>query len=461
MVVGGDSMRYEGWIAAGLVLLAAAGAWAWYASSSGTRVDVAEVRGQEIRTWVDEQGKTRLPRIQLVTMPFDGRIAEITLRERDRVTKNEVVARTVLEEVEVPLAEADAAVQRLDAAIRQNDDATVEETARKQAQFFVESMTATVQAAEARKEAGLAKKNFAESELARIAKLVPTGARTQSELERAQVDFVQSKVDYQQDVLVWRAAEAIEAATKLLPKLVSQYIDRKALNRAVLEKEKAEAEARRRQLEIRKERGTTRAEFDGLVLTREIEHERNLAAGTVLLTLGRLDELEIEADLLSQDVVAVHENDEVEIYGPAIGGPLGKGVAGRVARIFPAGFTKLSSLGVEQQRVKVIVHFAEGVLAKLLAARGLGVDHRVRVRIYTSLAENALVVPRSALFRGPAGDWRVFAIRAGRAAIQPVTIGLMNDDAAQITQGIAAGEKVVLTPESSLREGDWIRARVE
>lgn len=452
-------MRTETWVVVGLVGLAVAGAALWYVGSGGVRVDAAPVRQQEIRTWVDEQAKTRLPRVQLVTMPFDARIAAITLRERDPVTKGQIVAQVVPADVEVPLAEATAAVERLEAAIRQNDDSTVETTAHKQALFFVESLAATVLAADARKEAGLAKKDFAESDLARVTRLAMTGAKTQEDLERAQVGFVQSKVEYQQDVLVWRATQAIEAATRLLPTLVQQYIDRKALHRAILEKERAEAEARRQQLEIRQARGTMRSELDGIVLTRRFEHEQSVPAGAELLSLGRLEDLEVEADLLSQDVIHVSPGDDVEIYGPAIGGPLGAGVPGRVARIFPEGFTKLSSLGVEQQRVKVIVHFTPGTLAPLLAERNLGVEHRVRIRIWTHRAPDALVIPRSALFRGPAGDWRVFAIRGGRAALQTVVVGLLNDDEVQITQGLSAEEPVILAPESSLTDGAWVTVR--
>ena len=89
--------------------------------------------------------------------------------------------------------------------------------------------------------------------------------------------------------------------------------------------------------------------------------------------------------------------DAVEIYGPAIGPAA---VHGEVARIYPAGFTKISSLGVEQQRVRVIVQFHDREdLKRLLHERGLGVGYRVRVRIHTAERSQALVVPRSALFR--------------------------------------------------------------
>ena len=114
--------------------------------------------------------------------------------------------------------------------------------------------------------------------------------------------------------------------------------------------------------------------------------------------------------MLSLDVVAAKVGDPVEIYGPAIGRPPAKGI---VARIYPAGFTKVSSLGVEQQRVKVIVRFAEGELKRLLAERRLGVGYRVRVRIFTADKTQALLIPRSALFRAADNTWQVFVVRNG------------------------------------------------
>src|SRR5208283_4005751 len=149
--------------------------------------------------------------------------------------------------------------------------------------------------------------------------------------------------------------------------------------------------------------------------------------------------------------VAAKPGDTAEIYGPAIGQPA---VRGKVTRIYPAGFTKVSSLGVEQQRVKVIICFdSKDDLKRLLTERGLGVGYRVRVRIFTADKSRALLVPRSALFRAADGKWQVFAVRGGTAKLQTVEVGLMNDEQAEIRNGLAEGELVVLAPESSLSDG--------
>ena len=130
---------------------------------------------------------------------------------------------------------------------------------------------------------------------------------------------------------------------------------------------------------------------------------------------------------------------------------------GKVSRVFPAGFTKVSSLGVEQQRVKVIVTFEPDELEKLLADRHLGVDYRVRTRIFAAHQSDALIVPRSALFRGPDNGWQVFVVRNGRAILQTIEVGLNNDEAAAITNGLTADEPVIRAPEHSLISGTRVQ----
>ncbi|OHB70798.1 MAG: hypothetical protein A2V70_13605 [Planctomycetes bacterium RBG_13_63_9] len=266
--------------------------------------------------------------------------------------------------------------------------------------------------------------------------------------------MVEAGVDFEQDRLVEAAMSAMQAATKLMPTMVRQYIDRKRLTEDVLVKQKIEAEARLEEVEQNQERGKIKSPVDGIVLKRLISNERFLPAGQTLLEIGRLEDLEIEADVLSLDVVSAQVGDPVEIYGPAIGKTAARGT---VDRVFPAGFTKISSLGVEQQRVKVIIRIDPEDHRRLVEQGHLGVGYRVRVRIFTDESPNALTVPRSALFRDGDGNWRVYAIRNGRATIQAVEVGLINDELVEIRSGLSEGEQVVLAPESNLTDG----ARVE
>ena len=149
----------------------------------------------------------------------------------------------------------------------------------------------------------------------------------------------------------------------------------------MLAQQLAEAEIRLREAQKNAGRGTMASPVDGVVLERAVSNERQVTAGTVLLRIGRWDDLEIEADVLSQDVVRVKPGHEVEVHGAAIGPEPARA---EVTRVFPAGFTKVSSLGVEQQRVKVVMKFQSSDLQRLREQNDLGVDYRVRVRVFTA-----------------------------------------------------------------------------
>jgi HlyD family secretion protein len=162
-----------------------------------------------------------------------------------------------------------------------------------------------------------------------------------------------------------------------------------------------------------------------------------------------LDDLQVEADLLSLEIPSAKVGDAVEIYGASVEK---KVLGGDVAKIYPAGFTKLSSLGVEQQRVKIIIRLSNQA-KEFLRGQNVGVDYRVRIRIITSRKEEATVIPRAALFRGENGGWRIFVVRNGRAERVDVDVGLMNDRRAEIISGVAPKEQVVLAPDNELTDG--------
>ena len=121
-------------------------------------------------------------------------------------------------------------------------------------------------------------------------------------------------------------------------------------------------------------------------------------------------------------------------------------IHGKVFRVYPAGFKKISSLGVEQQRVKVAIHLDE-------RPERLGVAFRVYVRIFHDEAESALTIPRTAMFRSDDGGWNVMLVSNGRTVLRNITIGLMNDDLVQVTEGLTAGESVVLRPSREIVPG--------
>jgi HlyD family secretion protein len=418
--------------------------------SRGLPVESAEAKPGDIREFVDEQAQTRLPIEHLITMPYEGRIAQIKVEEGASVEAGKMVAEIVPIDVELANKEAQLAVSRLNASIIESGDVSVEATTKEQSELLVLSMADTVKAALSRVRSGEAKLDYAQKNFRRIRTLRETNSSSEEQLNQAELSQIEADVDLVQDQLVHSSLVSMELATKLVPKIVTQYMQRKKLTVDVLKEEKQQAETKLAVQQRNAQRAVMNSPINGVVLERMETNERHLPAGTVLMKVGDPKQLEVEADILSQDVVRMKKGNVVEIYGPAVGPGGAKGV---VERVYPAGFTKVSSLGVEQQRVKVIVRFNPGELDRLQKAHELGVGYRVRVRIFTAAKSGALVVPRSALFRGPDGSWQVYAVVDGKAKLTTVQVGLMNDEQVEIAQGVASGQRVVLAPESTLADG--------
>ena len=315
---------------------------------------------------------------------------------------------------------------------------------------MVESMRLSVEASAAHIEASRAQLAFTETDLARVRQLAATGVLTREDQDRAQLEHIRSAVSLRQSELVHAASAAMLTATELMPPMIEQYIDRKELSVEVLRRQHDELQARLDEVRRDQRRGAMTSPIDGLVLHRELSDEQFVAAGTTIMELGRLDDLEIEVEVLSTDAVTVRPGQAVEVYGPAVGSPA---VRAAVLRVEPAGFTKISSLGVEEQRVRVIVRLGDADLARLIGQRGLGVGDRVRARIFTAEKPDALIVPRSALFRGADEAWQLYAVRRGRTVLLTVGVGLMNDREAEVVEGIEAGDAVVFAPETGLTDG--------
>lgn len=454
-------MKISTWllIAAVLVCLVV-GVGAAVTLTPGDPVDVVVAANGSIHQYIDERAVTRLPRTYLISMPYAARIEEITLNEGDRVEKDnpaKPLARIVPEDLELAVSEADAAVERLDASITENMSKDLEELGIKQAYELVRSMRDTIKAAETRVESGKEKRAYNKRRFDRLDEAYKAEAITEQEHDRVYLDYVTAGFDLAQDELVLRITKTLTVATEIIPQMIEQMVTDKSLTDAVLKKQRAEAQAALEQVKLRQQRGTILSPIDGVVLNRYVTDERFLGAGEPLLELGRLEDLEVEADLLSVDVVNAKVGDPVEIYGPAVGALPAKG---QVAKVYPAGFTKISSLGVEQQRVKVIVDIAPDDLQRLAEQRGVQVGYRVRVKIFTEQRENTLVVPRSALFRNADDQWQVFVAKGNRARLRTVEVGLINDRLAEILSGIEAGEHIIRTPPSSLVDGGKVAAKV-
>jgi HlyD family secretion protein len=195
-----------------------------------------------------------------------------------------------------------------------------------------------------------------------------------------------------------------------------------------------------------------RAPASGTVLSVLRQGDAIVPEGTELMTIGNPADIEVVVDLLSRDAVKVQPGAAVQISQWGGDTPL----IGTVKRIEPLGRLKVSALGIEEQRVNIIIGFDAGMAGK--AAR-LGHGFQLDATVVLWQAPAALRVPIGALFRGPDGGWRVFVINAGRARAQAVTIGHINDEFGEVLAGLSEGQSVVLNPGSLVADGGRVKAR--
>lgn len=192
------------------------------------------------------------------------------------------------------------------------------------------------------------------------------------------------------------------------------------------------------------------APVDGVVLRHHFESMRPVQPGDPLLEIGDPATMEVEVDVLSADAVRLREGMAVELHRWGEVTPL----QGRVRRIEPAGFTKVSALGVEEQRVWVIVDIS----SEHAAWQRLGDAYRVNARFVLDQRSRVVRVPATALFRQGEG-WAVFRVQGGRAVATGVSLGLQGGPWAEVREGLAPGDAVVLHPGRDLENGRRVRIR--
>jgi len=365
---------------------------------SAVAVDVAAVSRGPLVVTVDEEGRTRVRDRFVVTAPVAGRVLRIELDPGDRVARGDVLAR--LQPESPPLLDA---------------------RTRAEAAAAVTSAEATLGHARAEEQRAHAAWAQAQRELARTRRLTSAGVTTAQDLDAREAD-----------ALV--AGEAVNAAAFAV-RAASAEVERAKARVATSVSASGAAVA-------------VRAPVNGVVLQRLRESESVVPAGEPLIAIGDPGQIEIVTDLLSTDAVRVKPGARatIEQWGgePAL--------AAIVRRIEPAGFTKVSALGVEEQRVNVVLDFVD---ADDEADALLGDAYRVETRIVLWEAPNVLKVPTNALFRDNT-QWAVYVVSGGRARLTLVEIGHQTAQEAEVMNGLTESSMVIVHPGDLVRDGTRI-----
>jgi HlyD family secretion protein len=356
-------------------------------------VETAAVRSGGIQVTIDEDGETRARDRYVIAAPVAGRVARIALRDGDAVSASQLVAE----------------LRPLPLSAREREE-----------------QLARIAAAEAALREADARAHRARAD------------NVQKRRERARADnlvkqkFVSPQVAEQAWVAESTASNELHAAEA---RLRAAEADLRAARAALLAIDAGSAGAA---IELR-------APVAGRVLRIPERSERVVAAGEPLMTLGDPGGLEVVVDVLSQDAVRIRPGMPVLIEG--WGGD--RVLQGRVRLVEPFAFTKVSALGVEEQRVNVVADILD-------APPALGDAYRIEARFVVAAADRVLMVPASALFRD--GErWGVFVVEGNAARLRPVEIGLRNALEAEIRSGLGEGETVVRHPANTLSDGARVR----
>lgn len=368
-------------------------------------VDAGIARIGSMQVSVDEEGKTRIRDRYVVSSPLTGRLRRITLDPGDTL----IAQQTVLAVIEPTnpdlldarsLAEAEARARAAEAAVRQSE--------------------ATLKSASATSD-------YAENELARITNAFQQGAANQHELDAA-------RTDHRTATEAYRAAEYGREIS-----LYELEVARSALLFAKGEQgEDAQAQMR------------LASPIDGVVLRVLQESDAVVNPGTPLIEVGNPLDLEIVIEVLSTDAVGITPGDRVVIDHWGGNDPL----EARVRLVEPSAFTKVSSLGIEEQRVNVIADFVTPETERST----LGDGYRVEAAIVVWEEPSVLHIPTSALFRSD-DQWAVFRIIDDTARLTPIKPGKQNGQFTQIASGLSEHDLVVLHPSDRIADGVGVQIR--
>jgi HlyD family secretion protein len=358
-------------------------------------VETTRVARGALRVTVDEDGETRAHDRFVVAAPIPGRLQRVELEEGDTVRENGIVA-TI-------------------------DPLPLNQQQREEVFARISAAEATKRQADARAAHAQADYELAKRDRSRAEQLGRDGVISAQNLEQARNAEITGAEELQAAKFnALAAASEVKVARSGLVGIA----DRGSFHKVI----------------------SVQSPIAGKVLRVVEKSERVVQAGAPLVILGDPAKLEIVTDVLTTDAVNIKPGAPIFLEGWGGDHPL----RAKVRLVEPAGFTKISALGVEEKRVNVIADFVD-------FPNGLGDGFRVDSRIVTWQGEGLLKMPLSAAFRS--GDaWNVFVIESGRARQRVIEIGHRNQTEVEILKGISEGSEVILHPSNQMRDGARVRS---
>ncbi len=391
----------------GLVLFFAAMGGAIYLAlrEQPIQVDIAQAKIKPMRVTINEEGVARVRDIYTISSPISGHLDRTTLDEGEAVIANKTII----------------------ASIHPLDPPFLDERTEAELKAAVEAAKSAIMSAKAEHTHVQMAMEQAQSDYRRALELSKTNVISESKLEQtySALKLHEALLESREAFIRLRQAELVSAQARL-----RQPSDNSTPN-------PSDTECCMHLV----------SPIDGVVLKVLARSEQAVAPGVPITEVGDPRNLEIAVDLLSSDAPKLRNGAKVEISD--WGGE--NTLTARIRRIDPAAVTKISSLGIEEQRVDVILDLET-------VPEQLGHGYRVLAKLEIWSGDTVLQVPIGALFRAN-GSWAVFVLQDGRAVMRTLTIDHMSDQSAEVLDGLSENEKVVLYPNDLLEDGSLIQPR--
>ena len=367
-------------------------------------VDLAEIQSGPLVVTITDDGQTRIRERYVVSTPLTGRLVRIEFDPGDDVVAQDTLL----------------------TSIEPTDPSLLDPRALAETEARVRAAEARVHLAKPRMNSAKVAVDLAETEMGRLAALAGRDSTSQRELDA-------------QTAVYRRAGHDLESAQFELD-IAGFELD---VARAALTRTGEADPAGGWSFPIR-------SPISGRVLRVFQESSTVVQAGDRILEVGDPADLEVVVDLLSTEAVRIRPGNRVSLQQWGGEAPL----PGVVRLVEPSAFTKVSALGIEEQRVNVLIDFTDDAKQR----PPLGDGFRVEAAVVEWESEEVLTVPSGALFRSD-GSWAVFVAQANRAQLTAINLGHRNDDAAEVIDGLKAGDKVILYPGDRVADGDAIEER--
>ncbi len=395
-----------------------------------------------------QRAETRLEKDYPINLPVSGRIGRIDFEPGDRVRQGQRLVEFDAYAVRTEADLSSGAVSEMEAQLAVSADVEVELAEKRRAQEAVETTRRAVAAIQIQIQEARVALAQAQRDLKRVRSLVESGALPTQEQEEAELMATQRRLTItrlERDLST--AKQRIQEAQAAVSLADGQIRSKRNQTRVVRE-QLLQAQTQLDQKRYDLGRSRILSPIDGLVMERLVQGPKELPAGTPLLLLGRPEQLEIVSEVLSQDALTIQEGTPVEL-SPGGGRP---SFWSQVERIEPAGFTKLSSLGVEQQRVKVVMALPE-------EAPALGVAYELQARFVTNQKQECLQIGRFSVLQEPQGGYYVFRVRGDVLEKQPVQLGLRGARQVEILEGLTTEDTIVRVPDVTLEDGQTVQVK--